>query len=162
VSEKESADFTGITINWVDLQNKWYVYTYKLKINSKDLIDHLFYLSKTYSPKFLGLEETTFTMAIQPFLQDEMRKRQVFFSVTPIKHKGVNKELRIRGLIPRWENNSIFLVGSNMELLDEMRTFPNGQHDDVLDSLSMQLHNAHKPYYLPDFTEHRVEINPAI
>jgi len=162
VSEKESADYTGVTINRVDLQNKWYVHTYKLKVNSKDLIDHMFYLHKTYSPKFLGLEETTFTMAIQPFLQDEMRKRQVFFSVTPVKHRGINKELRIRGLIPRWENNSIFLVGSNMELLDEMRTFPRGQHDDVLDSLSMQLHNAHKPYYQPDFSEHEKETNNAM
>jgi len=162
VSEKESADFTGVTINRVSRDNKWYIHTYKLKINSKELIDHLFYLSKFYSPKLLGLEETTFTMAIQPFLQDEMRKRHVYFSVTPIKHKGVNKELRIRGLIPRWESKSIFLVGSNLELLEEMRTFPNGQHDDVLDSLSMQLHNAHKPYYQPDFEANKPEINNAI
>lgn len=146
VSEKESADFTGITINRVSRENKWYINTYRLKYNSKDLIDHLFYLQKTYKPTFLGLEETTFTMAIYPFLQDEMRKRQIFFSVTPVKHKGINKELRIRGLIPRWESKSIFLVGDNGELLDEMRTFPNGQHDDVLDSLSMQLSFARPPF----------------
>ena len=146
VSEKESADFTGVTINRVDKENKWNVSSYRLKVNSKELIDHLFYLSKTYNPQYLGLEETTFTMAIQPFIQEEMRKRQHFFTITPVKHKGVNKELRIRGLIPRWENKSIFLIGDNLELKDEMRTFPNGQHDDVLDSLSMQLHIAKPPY----------------
>lgn len=146
VSEKESADFTGITINWVSPENKWYVKTYRLKINSKDLIDHLFYIKKTYNPMFIGLEETTFTMAIQPFLEDEMRKRNEFFSVTPVKHKGINKEIRIRGLIPRWENKSIFLIGDNTELLDEMRVFPNGQHDDVLDSFSMQVHIAKAPF----------------
>ena len=149
VSEKESADFTGVTINRVSSENKWYINTYRLKYNSKDLIDHLFYLHKTYKPVFLGLEETTFTMAIYPFLQEEMRKRQTFFSVTPVKHKGIQKELRIRGLIPRWENKSIFLVGNNSELLDEMRTFPNGQHDDVLDSLSMQLSQARPPFRKP-------------
>lgn len=162
VSEKESADFTGITINRVSIDNKWYVKTYRLKVNSKELIDHLFYLHKTYTPKFMGLEETTFTMAIQPFIQDEMRKRQVFFSITPVKHKGIQKELRIRGLIPRWENKSIFLVGDNLELLDEMRVFPLGQHDDVLDSLSMQLHNAQKPYYKPKFGGEEREENNAI
>lgn len=146
VSEKESADYTGVTINRVDKENKWYIYSYKLKVNSKELIDHLFYLSKTYNPQYLGLEETTFSMAIQPFIEDEMRKRQYHFVITPVKHKGINKELRIRGLIPRWENKSIFLVGDNLELKDEMRTFPNGQHDDVLDSLSMQLHIAKPPY----------------
>lgn len=162
VSEKESADFTGITINRVSLDNKWYIKSYRLKINSKDLIDHLFYLHKTYTPKFIGLEETTFTMAIQPFIQEEMRKRQIFFSITPVKHKGIQKELRIRGLIPRWENKSIFLVGDNFELLDEMRVFPQGQHDDVLDSLSMQLHNAHKPFYKPKFETEEPDKNPAI
>jgi phage terminase large subunit-like protein len=163
VSEKESADYTGITINRVDINNKWYIKTYRLKINTKDLIDHLFYLHKVYNPQFIGLEETTFTMAIQPFIEEEMRKRDTFFSITPIKHKGINKETRIRGLIPRWESKSIFLVGSNLELLDEMRVFPNGQHDDVLDSLSMQLHNAYKPYYTPSFEyEEQEDINPAI
>jgi phage terminase large subunit-like protein len=162
VSEKESADFTGITINRVSIDNKWYIKTYRLKVNSKELIDHLFYLHKTYTPKFIGLEETTFTMAIQPFIQDEMRKRQIFFSITPVKHKGIQKELRIRGLIPRWENKSIFLVGDNLELLDEMRVFPLGQHDDVLDSLSMQLHNAQKPFYKPRFGGEEREENNAI
>lgn len=145
VSEKESADFTGITINRVSLQNKWYVKTYRLKVNSKDLIDHMFYLHKEYNPMFIGLEETTFTMAIKPFIEEEMRNRSIFFSITPVKHRGTNKETRIRGLIPRWESKSIFLVGENPELIDEMRTFPNSQHDDVLDSLSMQLPHAKAP-----------------
>lgn len=163
VSEKDSADFTGVTINRVSLDNKWYIHTYRLKVNSKELIDHIFYLNKTYNPKMIGLEETTFTMAIQPFIQEEMAKRQVYFSITPLKHKGVQKELRIRGLIPRWENKSIFLVGDNLELKDEMRVFPRGQHDDIIDSLSMQLHNAHKPYYTPSY-DHSDEqdTNPAI
>lgn len=163
VSEKESADYTGVTINRIDKENKWYVKTYRLKINSKDLIDHLFYLKKEYNPTFIGIEETTFTMAIQPFLEEEMRKRNSFFSVTPLKHRGMQKETRIRGLIPRWENKSMFLVGDNSELLDEMRTFPNGQFDDVLDSLAMQLPHARAPYRKPltlrDTEENK---NPAI
>lgn len=162
VSEKESADFTGVTINRVSTENKWYVNTYRLKVNSKELIDHLFYLQKTYNPVFMGLEETTFTMAIQPFLEDEMRKRAMFFSVTPVKHRGINKETRIRGLIPRWESKSIYLIGDNLELLDEMRVFPNGQHDDVLDSLSMQLQHARPPYREPITIGTDEETNPAV
>ena len=149
VLEKENSDFTGITINRVTKDNKWYVRTYKLKCNSKELIDHLFYLYDTYRPSVLGLEETTFTLAIQPFLQDEMRKRQKFFSITALKARGTQKEARIRGLIPLWESRSIFLVGDNVELLDEMRVFPHGQHDDILDSLAYQLYTAKRPYYTP-------------
>lgn len=163
VSEKDSADYTGITVNRVDKENKWNIHTYRLKVNSRELIDHLFFLNQTYNPQFMGLEETTFTMAIQPFLQEEMRKRQRFFVVTPIKHKGITKETRIRGLIPRWENKSIFLVGDNLELRDEMRTFPNGQHDDVIDSLSMQIHVAKRPYFqLAPSLSIKNDINPAM
>lgn len=163
VSEKESADYTGITINRVSRDNKWNVRTYRLKINSKELIDHLFYIKETYNPQMIGLEETTFVMAIQPFLEEEMRKRNKFFTITPLKHRAVHKESRIRGLIPRWENRSIFLVGDNLELLDEMRVFPNGQHDDVLDSLSYQLHIAKPPYTKPPTQRsEEKETNPAI
>lgn len=139
VSEKESADYTGVTINRVSKDNKWYIKTYRLKVNSKELIDHIFFLHQTYTPNFIGLEETTFTMAIQPFIEDEMRKRAKFFVVTPVKHQGTKKETRIRGLIPRWESKSIFLVGDNIELLDEMRVFPNGQHDDCIAEGSLVL-----------------------
>jgi len=163
VSEKESADFTGVTINRVSAENKWYVTTYRLKCNSKELIDHLFYIKEHYNPIFIGLEETTFTMAIQPFIEDEMRKRSKFFTITPVKHQGTKKETRIRGLIPRWESRSIFLVGDNTELLDEMRVFPNGQHDDVIDSLSMQLPHARPPFRKPmTIRDESVDTNPAI
>lgn len=162
VSEKESADFTGVTINRIDKENKWYIRTYRLKVNSKELIDHLFYLHSTYKPSVFGLEETNFTLAIQPFLQDEMRKRQQFFSVTPLKARGAQKETRIRGLIPRWESKSIFLLGDNLELIDEMRTFPNGEHDDVLDSLAYQLFIAKKPYSQPVNNQPRQKSNIAL
>lgn len=146
VSKNESADFTGVTINKVSTDNKWYIQSYRLKVNSKELIDHLFFLNEKYKPVFMGLEKTTFTIAIQPFMDDEMRKRQKFFSVTPVEHKGTAKETRIRGLIPRWESRSVFLVGDNQDLLDEMRSFPHSMHDDVLDSLSMQIHHARAPF----------------
>lgn len=146
VSEKENADYTGITINWVDENNKWYILAYRLKVNARELIDHMFYLVETYKPTKIGLEETTFTIAIKPFLSDEMRKRTKFFSVTALKHKSTMKETRIRALIPRWENKAIWLVGPNTELVDEMRSFPNGVHDDILDSMAYQLQVAHRAH----------------
>ncbi len=148
VSEKESADYTGVTINWVNEANRWHIMTYRLKVNSRELIDHLFYLYQTYRPKVIGLEETTFSLAIKPFLSEEMRKRSQYFSITSLKHKSTMKETRIRALIPRWENGAIYLVGANTELVDEMRAFPKGVHDDVLDSLAYQMQVAHRPHGL--------------
>lgn len=132
VSQKDSADFTGITVNRVTTENKWYITAYKMKINPAELIDHIFYLYDTYKPTVLGIEETVFSMAIQPFLEEEMRKRNKFISITPLKHGGIKKETRIRGLIPRFESKSIFLVGDCSALEQDMRVFPRGQHDDCI------------------------------
>lgn len=165
VSEKESADYTGITINRVSEENKWYIHTYRLKVNTRDFIEHLFYLHQTYKPLKIGHEETTFTIAIKPFLEEEMRKRNYFFNVELLKHKREQKETRIRALIPRWENNSIFLVGENTELKDEMRVFPRGLYDDILDSLAYQIQLAHKPYKVNHLAQHiarQEQVNPAL
>jgi hypothetical protein len=86
VSEKTSADFTGITIARVSRDNKWYITSYHLKINTAELIEHIFYLYDLYKPQVIGLEQTTFTLAIEPFLNEEKRKRNKFFSIFPLKH----------------------------------------------------------------------------
>lgn len=151
ISEKTSADFTGITINRVSQENKWYVTSYKIKVNPKDLIDHLFYLQDTYKPYSFGIEKTTFTMGIKPFLDDEMRNRNRFLNIRELTHTTQSKETRIRALIPRWESRSIFLVGNCDDLKQEMRVFPRGSHDDVLDSLAMQEEIAEKPINMDEW-----------
>lgn len=50
VNEDEDADFTGITINRVTSENKWYITCYEMKFNSAELIEHMFYLDKEYKP----------------------------------------------------------------------------------------------------------------
>lgn len=145
VSEKDSADYTGVSIIRVSTENKWYVTCYKLKVNPKDLIEHIFYIWDTYKPSLIGIEKTVYLLAIKPFLDDEMRKRGKFLSIKELDHKQTQKETRIRALIPRWESKSIVLVGNNDDLLDDIRTFPRGNHDDVLDSLAYGEQIAYKP-----------------
>lgn len=151
ISEKTSADSTGITINRVSSENKWYITSYKIKVNPKGLIDHLFYLQDTYQPILFGIEKTTFTMGVKPFLDDEMRNRNKFLNIRELTHTTTSKETRIRALIPRWESKSVFLVGNCNDLLDEMRVFPRGNHDDVLDSLAMQEEVAEKPINMDEW-----------
>lgn len=151
VSKKESADFTGITINRVSIENKRYITSYRMKVNPTELIDHIFYLHDTYKPVQMGIEETAFTMAIQPFLEEEMRKRNKYINIVSLKHGGVKKETRIRGLIPLFQSKSVFLIGDCSNLVEEMRTFPRGQHDDVLDSLCYSEQIVYKPTDMSEF-----------
>lgn len=145
ISTKDSADFTGVTINYVSDQNKWYIKTLSLKLSPKDLVDKIFELYSFFKPSVIGIEETSFTITLKPYLDDEMRRRSVFLPIKALKHGGNKKEDRIRSIIPRWESKSIYLVGDNHELLEQMRAFPHSAYDDVLDSLAYQEQIAEKP-----------------
>ena len=146
VSQKDSADFTGATVNFVDKENKWYFSAYKLKINPKELLDFIFKLQDDYGFEVIGIEETVYLLAIKPFLDEEMRKRGKFLNIKPLKHKQVAKETRIRGLIARYQSNSIFHIkGECNDLEDELLDFPKGVHDDVADSAAYQIQIANKP-----------------
>lgn len=146
ISKADSADSTGIVINRVSQENKWHVKAFHAKWNPKELIDYLFNIWRTHSPETIGIEKTVYLQAIKPFLDDEMRKRGVFMHITELEHKQTAKETRIRGLIPRWESRSILFIENECnDLKEEMRTFPRGMHDDVLDSLAYQIQIAQKP-----------------
>jgi len=146
VSKKDSADFTGLCDNAVDINNFWNIKAWKLKIDPKELIDLLFTLQEKYHYEKIGIEKTMYTMAIEPFLKDEQRKRNKFLPIVDLQHNGVNKEVRIRGLIPRYESGSVFHIkGECDDLEDELLTFPKGLFDDVIDSLQYQHQIADAP-----------------
>lgn len=146
ISEKASADFTGLCDNSVDSENNWNLKAWRLKINPKELIDLLFTLYNNRKYEAIGIEETIYLMTLKPFLDDEQRKRNKFLPITKLKHNQQAKELRIRGLIPRYEAGAIFHIkGECKDLEEEAITFPKGIHDDVLDATAYQLKLAHPP-----------------
>lgn len=143
ISKEASADFTGFCDNSIDSQNFWNLKAWKMKVGPKDLIDILFTLHEKRSYEKIGIEKTIYLQAIKPFLDDEMRKRNKFLPVVDLEHNQRAKEVRIRGLIPRYESGSIFHIGNECaDLEEELMTFPLGVHDDVADAAAYQLQIA--------------------
>lgn len=131
-------DDTGITRNYVSEQNIWYVKAIGVHLDSTEIINLIFQLHDEGFEK-IGIEETVFLKAIKPFFELECRKRNKFPNVIPLKHGGRQKEVRIRGLIPRYSSGSIFHIdGECGELENQMWLFPMGAKDDVLDSEAYQ------------------------
>jgi predicted phage terminase large subunit-like protein len=158
ISKADSADYTGITVNYVNSENKWHLKAFRVKYNPKELIDFLFTIWKSLSPETIGIEKTIYLQAIKPFLDDEMRKRGVFLHITELNHNQTAKETRVRGLIPRWEAGSIILIENEcQDLVSEMRVFPRGQHDDVIDSTQYQLQVATPPEQSFDYDKFEEE-----
>src|SRR5690606_26765414 len=94
----------------------------------------------------IGIEEGAYLSAIEPFLKEEMEARGVYPNIVVLKHGGIMKETRIRGLIPRYENKKIFHIEDSCEELEEeYLRFPKSAHDDVIDALAYQNQIASPP-----------------
>jgi len=146
LSKKSSADFTGIVKNYVDELNCWNLAAKQYKINSKELINIIFQLHDEGFEK-IGIEEGAFTEAVEPFFQDECRIRNKYPYIVKLKHGGIMKETRIRGLIPRYEAGTIYHIQGQCEDLEELLLkFPRGVNDDVIDAEAYQLKISEPPF----------------
>lgn len=143
ISQKASADYTGLCANFTDRENKWNLKSWKEKISPLELIDLLFNLQEQYRFDSIGIEKTIYLQAIKPFLDEEMRRRNRFLPIVELQHNGVQKEIRIRALLPRYESKSIYhITGQCTNLEEDQLSFPKGIHDDVLDATAYQIQIA--------------------
>jgi hypothetical protein len=139
VKQSSKNDFTGITINWVDSDNRWHLKSWRKKLQESELFDLIFDLHTVYKPIAIGIEKTMFVDAIQPFLTVEMGKRNIFPNVVELEHGGTNKESRIKWLEPRYERGYIYHIeGMCKDLEAELLRFPASKHDDTMDSAAYQ------------------------
>jgi len=136
MSKRSDSDNTGIAKVFVDTENRWYVSARKYRVNAKSLIDLLFQLHDEGMEK-IGIEETAYTEGIQPYFEEECRKRNKYPFIVALKHGGIQKETRIRGLIPRYANGDIYHINGECDDLEiELVRFPKSKHDDVMDALA--------------------------
>ena len=140
------SDNIGVVLNFIDRENKWNVMAWKLRMDGAELINFMFSTFLEYRFEKVGIEEGVYKQVIKPFLDDEMRKRNVFFDVVELKHEQQAKVLRIRGLIPYYSSGSVFHIeGFCSDLEAEQIIFPRGAHDDVVDAEAYQLQLAEAP-----------------
>jgi len=150
-STKEGTDYIGIIVCSVDINNKWYLrHVERFKGNTPQLIDKIFDLRNYWKPLKIGVEQKAFEDLIKPYLDQEMRKRNIFFTIEELKDKGVRKEDRIRGRLQgRFESKSIFLKknpeDNTNDLIDELVRFPKSKFDDLGDALQYQSEIVQKP-----------------
>jgi phage terminase large subunit-like protein len=141
-SAEKTADFTGIVINRVDNENNWHIRSERFKGTEAELIEKIFDLKSYYKPIKIGIEQNAFEYTIKPALVEEMRRRNNFFSITELKHGGVNKNMRIEGLLNRFEAGAIKFLKTDTDIIDELIRFPKGVHDDLADACAHQLELA--------------------
>ena len=140
LSKRDQADYCGFCDNEIDKENFWNLRAWRLRLNADELVDNIFTLYRKRKYITIGIEKTAYTDGLKPFLDAEQRKRGIFLPIKELLHKQTNKEVRIRGLIPRYASGSVRHVrGQCVSLEEEQFNFPFGKNDDTLDAVAYQL-----------------------
>lgn len=146
ISKKSQADYTGFCDNRVNNENYWHLKSWRMRLGVEELIDAIFTLHKKNHYEAIGIEKTVYLDGLKPYLDMEQRRRGVFLPIVELSHNNTKKEIRVRGLVPRYASRSIYHIDGECEALeDEMWSFPMGVHDDVIDATAYQLQLADNP-----------------
>lgn len=149
ISDKESADRSAITVRGVDEAHNWWVLEAwgARGVTPGELVDKIFEIYLKWSARFpvngVGIESIAYQKSLIFAMRDEMQKRDVWMPMIELGNWRASKELRIRGLVPRFDQGGLFFrnpmeSGDQTALLiDEMMQFPKSPHEDLLDSLAM-------------------------
>lgn len=140
LSKASQADYTGFCDNRIDRENMWHLRAWRMRLGPEELVDTIFALHARNRYDKIGIEKTIYTDGLKPYLDEKQRQRNMFLPIVELKHNQTQKEVRIRGLIPRYASGSIrHIDGETIALEEEMFQFPNGMHDDTLDATAYQL-----------------------
>jgi len=144
-STKESSDYSAIVVmGTANDGNVYELSSLRGHWGTWELIDKIIDTQKKYNPIRFGIEEGALTNIIRPVLikKTEMDKtlRVPLESISLGRYTGEQRKVkqatdkysRALSVIHYWEQGAVYL--KNQDLLDEIATFPTGQHDDFVDA----------------------------
>jgi predicted phage terminase large subunit-like protein len=163
ISQQQNADFTGIAVVSTDPDGIWYIRRAKrYKLTPTEVINLIFDLYDEFKPMCIGIEDVAFQKALLYFSSEEMTRRAKYLPIVGIKPSTERtKETRILGLVPRFEFGRVFIGPECSDLLQELKSFPRGAHDDVIDALAYIEQIAGKPQNVRDLDEEPAANHPS-
>jgi predicted phage terminase large subunit-like protein len=141
VGEGVHNDYTAIVTVGVDQIGNTYILDVikkRFNVEALDLFSALFMVYDVYRPVKIGIESIGFQKFIKVFFEQECRKRGKYPDIVEIKHESMKtKQARISSLAAMFQAGTIRLRRDMYDLLSEYEAYPEVEHDDVLDALSM-------------------------
>lgn len=144
-ADARRGDYSAYVMLGVDRQGVLYLEAHLARRNTLALVAEGVELYRQFAPDLFAVEANQFQELLGEMFQAEFR-RQGLLGVRPVLVENhTNKQVRIRRLGPylasgrmRFKSNS---PGTRL-LVDQMRTFPLGDHDDGPDAAEMALRLA--------------------
>jgi len=108
-------------------------------------IKRLVQYAQMFKPTEIGVERNGFQELLQRDLSDALRRAHCHGRVHALQNTG-DKRSRIGSLQPRIEHGQLVFSARQSELLEQLRQFPLGRHDDGPDALEMACRLIHMPW----------------
>ena len=151
-SKSVDLDYAVFLVLQVNQNNDWFIRDIlRDRMQPKEIIDMMFELDKTWKPRTTGIETTAYQKILTYTAREMMRERNQFIPITEVRHAGArakSKAERIQALEPRYAVGSIYHSKNLRHLATlemELRRFPRGKTDDVIDALASALEVAYPP-----------------
>lgn len=133
ISDTPGRDHTAIVVAGRDARGVIYVLDVwgGLGIRPRDKINKFFDMFIEWNCTKAGIESQGYQKALIYMLQEEMARRQAFFTVTPIiQSNEISKDARILGILaPRYSNGYIKHHHRFGHLETQLLDYPNGKKD---------------------------------
>jgi predicted phage terminase large subunit-like protein len=140
-ASKKRLDETAIAVVKVGTDNDWFVE--KIIHGRWDIKETAAKILRTvaeYQPMAVGIERGALKNAVHPYLNDLMRKNNVYFHIQDLTHGNKKKTERVAwALQGRFEHGRITLNEDEDwdEFVDQLMQFPTANvHDDLVDALA--------------------------
>jgi len=135
-------DQTSI-ITWWFIENRLYILEITAwRIPADVMQDKIIYHIKKRNPEKVWIEAFQAQSMIVTFLKQELQRQWLYTSLEEITQSG-DKLSKIRKLITLYRNWLIYHKYGMDDLELELKRFPRGKHDDIIDSLQM-LYNMYE------------------
>lgn len=135
ISQKETADYSVFTTIGVDALGKIYVLDVaRGHWSITEMLETIFNKYAFFQHQRIGIESVAFQSVIKSELDRISQEKRIYLPTEELR-PDKDKFRRAMALTPFFENGIIILNENQIELIDELLEFPNGKHDDCVDSL---------------------------
>lgn len=138
-STAASSDYSVCLVVGVNEDGHWFVFDcWYGRVTPVVHMDQIFRMVAKWNPLWVGIEKVAYQAAMQSFLEKEMPRRNIFFTIKPLIAAG-KKELRIDAMQTRFAVGSVWFSSGGAwvpEMEAQLLAFPTGKHDDLIDSLA--------------------------
>ena len=144
ISEKESSDYRGFSLFERTEEGFKEVYSEKGRWGLDEQIERVINLYETYKPDRIVIEEVAFQKVFRHVLLEKSRQRKLFLPISSAElGVGVNKRpkdkfTRLLSVIHLFEQRLVQV--KNQDLIEELLSFPYGEHDDLVDATVFALY----------------------